>query len=243
MRSGDAGSLRIAICDDRDADRAALGRALETYLAARGRTARVVSCSDSAALLAANAVEPFDVFLLDVVLSETNGIELAQRLQAAGSTAAVIFASTSPEYAADSFGAGVSYLIKPYTDVQFGAAFDRALAALAQRRNTSVVFKSAEGIRRVRTNDIRRAETRGHHQEVLLASGDSLLVRMSHGELMERLTSFDAFVEVGLSSIVNLDYVLEIANGRAVLDDGTEVAIPRRIFARVYDAFFRHYCS
>lgn len=232
MRGRDARSLRVAICDDTDSDRAALERA-----------ASVVSCADTPTLLAAHAVEPFDILLLDVVLSGSNGIELARQLQSAGSHAVVVFVSSSPEFAADSFGAGVSYLIKPYTDVQFGAAFDRALAALAQQRDESIVFKCPEGVRRIAASDIRRAETRGHHQEIFLAAGGQFLVRLSHADLFARVEPFGSFVEAGLSSVLNLDHVLEVANGRAVLDDGTEVIIPRRLFARIHDAFFRHYCS
>jgi len=243
MRSGDARSLRIAICDDIDSDRAALARALAAYLKGCERTARVVSCADAQTLLAAHAVEPFDMLLLDVVLSEANGIELARRLQSAGSHAVVVFVSSSPEFAADSFGAGVSYLIKPYTDVQFGAALDRAVAALTRQRDGSLVFKCLEGVRRIVASDIRCAETRGHHQEISLKSGGKLLIRLSHADFFERVKPFGSFVEAGLSCVLNLDHVLEVANGRAILDDGTEVGIPRRLFARVHDAFFRHYCT
>ena len=243
MRNGDSESLRIAVCDDTPDDRAALERVLAEYLAAHGRNDSVTSFADARTLLAANAVEPFDLLVLDVVLSGTTGIELAELLRTAGSTAPVVFASTSAEYAAASYGVGVSYLLKPYTDAQFGVAFDRALAASAQRHDETVVFKCADGTRRVAAKDIRRAETRGHYQDVSVTTGETFSVRMSHAEFFDCVKTLAPFVEAGLSSVLNLSHVRKVADGRAFFDDGVDIVIPRRLYAAVHDAFFRHFCG
>ena len=51
------------------------------------------------------------------------------------------------------------------------------------------------------------------------------------------------FVEAGLSSVLNLSHVRKVADGRAFFDDGVDIAIPRRLYATVHDAFFHHFCS
>ena len=82
-------------------------------------------------LLALAAHEQIDVLILDITLPDMTGIELARRLQKAGSTAKIIFLTVhnDPDYAREAFQAGaVAFVVKPRLASDLIRAIRAALA-------------------------------------------------------------------------------------------------------------------
>ena len=58
--------------------------------------------------------EHYDIYLLDVVMPGLNGIELAKEIRSSDKAADIIFLTSSPEFAVESYTVKASnYLVKP----------------------------------------------------------------------------------------------------------------------------------
>ncbi len=75
----------------------------------------------------------FDVLLMDVYLSDGNGIESAAVLREKGFWGVIIFKSSSQEDLVKALSVNpLYYLIKPVSQEEFDGAMDRAVAAIRQ---------------------------------------------------------------------------------------------------------------
>lgn len=106
--------MKIAICDD---DLTELNR-ITAFLDEYSKTKRILlTCKTfcSSIELASTAMqESYDLYLLDILMPALNGIELAREIRNFDRAADLIFLTSSPEYAVDSYTVKASdYLLKP----------------------------------------------------------------------------------------------------------------------------------
>lgn len=224
--------LKLALCDDEAVQREAISGLLREYAAQRPELAvKLAVFSSGQTLLAAEEDEHFDLYVLDVVMPDTSGIELGVRLRELGSAGAIIFLSVSPEFAVESFAAqAFYYLIKPPAPEQLYQVLDQAVAAMEKRRDACVMVKTKDGTRLVRLDAIQYAELTGRSVRYHLAGGeqvDSVTLRSSFREEMASLLSSSGFFACGASFVVNLYYVHAVEPRALRLDDGGQVPLAR----------------
>ena len=220
---------RVLLIDDD----AALTRLVSEYLGGAGFA--VESCADGAAGLAAlrraaGTGRPFDLLVLDLMLPDTDGLELCRRLRADAALGALpIVMLTARGDEADrivglELGAD-DYLGKPFHPRELLARLRAVLrrgAGGAARREAPLRFGRLEidrGARVVRVDGEPRALT-GHQFDLLVALAESAGRVLSREALMSRLRgreleAFDRSIDVHVSRI------------RAAIED--DAAHPRRI--------------
>ena len=109
---------RIAVCDDSEQDRRDIYNIAAEAFDRLNITAELVLFDGAGALLDALSQESaqYDLFLLDVLMDEKNGIELAELLRQRGNRSHIIFVSVSKDYAIDGYKVSADdYLLKPLT--------------------------------------------------------------------------------------------------------------------------------
>ena len=118
--------LRVAIVDDE-----ALARARIRRLLRREPDVRVAAeCADGAAAVAAILEQAPDLVFLDVQMPELDGFGVLRALPA-DRLPEVVFVTAFDSYAVRAFEARArDYLLKPFTETRFHAAFERARAAI-----------------------------------------------------------------------------------------------------------------
>ena len=93
-------SVFIAICDDEANDLDEMETMTSELLKAEGISCVISRFGDAGSLLSAvQGGETFEILLLDVMMENLNGIELAAALRKQGNDTAVVFASTNREMA------------------------------------------------------------------------------------------------------------------------------------------------
>ena len=121
----------IAILDD---DKTCLNEIIslvERWIEASGNKWTIRSYTNEEELFSDAAKDGFSLYLLDVVLSDTNGIAFAKRLRAESPDAIVIFISSSVEYAADSYDVNAFYyLLKPLSEDKLFPVLNNAAGGL-----------------------------------------------------------------------------------------------------------------
>ena len=142
--------LKIALCDDEPGQRSLTGGLLREYMEQRpSLAARLTVVSSGEELLEqAEAEGGFDLYVLDVIMPELSGIDVGVKLRELGSDAPIIYLTTSPDYAVDSYLAqAFYYILKPVDRFQLFEVLDRAAALLEKRRAVSMPIKTKSGVR------------------------------------------------------------------------------------------------
>lgn len=229
----------IAICDDDAGFASSFQRQLTRVLEGLGAAGRIAVFPDPDALLqTVQQGARYQLLFLDVLFAgEEKGIRLVSTLRESGCGADIVFMSTCPDYAVDSFDAApLHYLVKPVADAKLQAAVSRFLD------------KNAPCLLRLRTH-------RGHAQlslpevaffEIFVRE---IVVHKSDGtkqscvgtlkELEERLPA-GGFVRPHRSYLVNLDHIVEIVRYQIRVSTGETLPVSQKLYAQVQQAIIDH---
>ena len=234
--------LSIAICDDNAADLRQEQAYLVEYLRAHpDLEGQVFSFSSGEGLLdAARARGGFDLYVLDVVMPEMDGIQAGFALRTQGERGEIIYLTNSIDFAADSYDVhAFFYLLTPEDRDKLFGVLDSAVKKLEQRWSSAVVVHTAAGSRRILLERIRFVERVGRYVRYFCTDGtvDSQTIRMSFREAAAPLLADRRFYLCGASFVLNFQYVAGVQGQTALLDDGQAVTLPRTVAAEFKKAW------
>ncbi len=229
----------IAICDDDVSFAASFQGQLCQLLDQRDAAYQVQVFSDPDQLR--RAIEDgqrFELLFLDVLFAQAErGITLAGSLREAGCDADVIFMSSAPEFAADSFDvAPLHYLVKPVAEEKLAAALERFLA-----KNTPylVRFSTYRGQLQVHLAEVTFFEVFAREIVIHRVNGTKESCAGTLKELEEHLPA-RAFVRPHRSYLVNLDYITEIVRYHIRVTTGETIPVSQRLYTEVQQAIIDH---
>ena len=211
---------KIAVCDDREEERAALGAMLREYSGScPGLSISVFSSGQQ--LLLSEGGSDFDLYILDVIMPEMSGIELGIRLRELGCRGTIIYLTVSPDFAVDSYDArAFHYLLKPVKSTRLFEVLDQALEEAEQKKAACVTVKTL-------VNHTARYHL--SNRETI----DSVTLRRSFRSELDALLRHPEFVLCGASFAVNLRYVTEVNKStlrlQGALPDSIRIPMPRGI--------------
>lgn len=185
------------------------------------------------------------MMFLDVQMPECGGFDVLELL-GGDMPPAVIFVTAYDEYALRAFEAGaLDYLLKPFDDVRFGRALQRAkdrfVNAPKQRAISQIAVKNRGQVLFLNVSEIDWIEAADYC--ACLHVGDAThMVRRTLQQLEEDLDP-GKFSRIHRSIIVNCDRVrgLELQNGgeyEVVLKSKVRLRLSRRFRKRFQDLFF-----
>lgn len=224
--------LRIAVCDDEEKQLNKTALLLNRYFQCRpGLEGELETFQSGSALLArAKEAGRFDLYLLDILMPESSGIETARRLRALGQDGEIIYLTCSNDFAADSYDVGAFfYLLKPVEEQKLFQVLDGAVEKLNRRRSSAVVVTTADGPRRILLERIRYVERVGRCMRYYCTDGtaDSQSIRASFREMVSPLLADPRFYLCGASFVLNFQHVTGVSGQIALLDNGQTVPLPR----------------
>lgn len=116
--------MKIAICDDDKTEQLQILELLEGYFKGRKNKPAIKTFSSSIELASIACYEQFDLYLLDVIMPILNGIELAKEIRGFDKASDIIFLTSSPEFAVESYTVkAANYLGKANTKSCFFSGF------------------------------------------------------------------------------------------------------------------------
>ena len=114
---------------------------------------------------------------------------------------------------------------------------DLLLKDIKEERKRYLILQTKGRINRVALRDILYLEAQKRCQQVYLADGDTLTLRMTMTSLFEILSEYQEFVKVGAAYIVNLEHVKSLK-----IDNGDAVHLPRGAYQVLREQYFDFYC-
>ena len=224
--------LRIALCDDEEKHLNQTAALLAAYLRVRPRLNGQVECFQSGGELLARAENDggFDLYILDILMPELNGIETGRLLRALGEGGEIVYLTNSNDFAADSYDVrAFFYLLKPVQENKLFQIVDGAVEKLNRRRSNAIVVSTADGPRRILLEHIRYVERVGRFMRYYCTDGvvDSQTIRVSFREMAIPLLADRRFYLCGASFVLNFQHVAGVNGQVALLDNGQAVTLPR----------------
>ncbi len=241
------GLLRIAVCDDDAAELARTETLLKEFRARRPDLAAGVTVFPSALGLldALGTGSDFDIYLLDVLMPGKNGIEAGKELRGLGRDGAIIYLTTSPDYAVDSYQTqAFYYLLKPVDRDRLFQVLDLAVEALDKRRDQTTIVSTAAGLRSIPLKDILYVERVDRSMRYYLVGGETVDSRTLRGSLRDGaapLLEDSRFFLCGASFVLGLHHVKSVERGRATLDSGSWVPVSQSACGELKQAWMNYW--
>lgn len=226
--------MRIAICDD---DAVCRGQTLDIatdYAEARKDIELYFETfAEPRTLLEATRKKgAYDIYILDIVMPEINGIELGKALRSMGADGKIIYLTSSEEYALDSFRVrAFDYILKPIAMDSFYAALDEAISSVSIKRDKVLLVKTRENNARIAFDSILYAELSRRTVIYHLIGGkkvESTTLRTAFTEAVAELITDRRFVLCGASTAVNLHHVTAVESEGAVFSDGERIMLGKK---------------
>ncbi|NLG93221.1 MAG: response regulator transcription factor [Clostridiales bacterium] len=220
--------LQIAVCDDNLDELSHLVQLINSY-----RLSKHLNCEyavfpngfDLVSLLEKG--KRFDIYCLDILMPGFSGIDVAKEIRTFDKTATILFFTSSPEFALESYSVkAINYVLKPISKEKLFSAFDELLEQIkVEKKDDAIIVKSSEGIQKILISNLVFAEVIGRNVLYHLLSGKVIECTDSFSSVCNHLLKYGCFVKTHRSYIVNMQYVDTIENHRVTLQNLSSVPV------------------
>lgn len=225
----------IAICDDDQLFLSAFKPMLTDALASRNISCHLTFYSDPASLW--QAIEHgrfFHLLFLDVFFEAEKGIRFAKFLRERNSQTDIVFMSSFPGYAAESYDAfPLHYLLKPIDPKKLDVALTRFIN---KNESQKLHFITSKGHLFLSIADILFFEIYGHQIVIHLENGIKESCVGTLKELEQSLPPL-TFVRPHRSYLVNLGRISKISRYQILLSSGDVIPVSRDLYSAVLNSF------
>lgn len=232
--------IHIAICDDSKQERQILAALFKRYQELHATPLQIHIFQNGFSLLdAIDQGKRFDITILDILMPGENGIEIARNIRASGTDTEIIFLTSSPEYAVDSYEVKAqNYLLKPVTEEKFFASIDSILAELDEKDTASfIIYTTEKQYSRIRVSSLVYGEVT--HRTITLHLADQTMISavMTFTEFLDILKAYPDFIYPHRSYAVNMNYIQYVTKSDIILTDGQKIPLSRNNYTKISEQF------
>lgn len=236
--------MRIAICDDMEAELQRIASLTMQYIKERDICADIRTFSHPDALLTACELKPFHIYLLDMVMPMMSGLELGRSIRRMNTDAQIIFITTEPGFALDAYSVTpLHYLIKPVDTAALFSALDLAAKKVDYGEEITVTIKTKEGLRTFSISSIACCEYVRHTVVYTLASGERVETTTIQGRFtghVAQIMGDRRFIQPHAAYVVNMSRVERLTKDGFTLKGGTFVPVSGKHFATTRNAYMSY---
>lgn len=232
-----ADRLKIAICDDDPKDLLQIVSLLESYRHDRKADFYYVSFENATELLASMDRWAYDLLLLDILMPGVSGMQAAREIRQRDSRAEIVFLTSSPEYAVESYSVRAHYyLLKPVTEEKLFPILDR-LASDFKKPEDALRITTQGNVFNLPYRKIECVEVIAKKLYFYLIDGSSREISGSLADFEQLLLRKSGFIKVHRSYIINLQWVQELRQREIITAAGRRVPVARAACAQVRTAY------
>lgn len=241
--------IHVALCDDETAYHEITRKLLAEYGRKTSPDSFSLSCFSSGKELldAISAKGNFDIYILDIIMPDISGIQLGAALREQGDNGLIIYLTSSPDFAVESYSTdALHYLLKPVDNGQFFQCMDKAVSRLNRSLSETIAIKTPDSTRMIPCRNILYAERMNRHIRYYLNNHnviDGVTFNGSFRNAISALTACYGFLIVGSSFVVNLYYVTEVKKSDLLLTGDHRIPIPRRTYETVKSKWADYWLS
>ncbi|MDD4543136.1 MAG: LytTR family DNA-binding domain-containing protein [Clostridia bacterium] len=229
--------LRIAICDDNSRDLSHITSLVESYKKNKKTDIVYMSFHNAIDLLESLKKKECDLLLLDVLMPGFNGLQAAHELRKQNDKIEIIFLTSSPEYAVESYNVRAHhYLLKPATEDKLFPLLDKLIEKL-KKPEEAIIVKSSSSVFTIPYKNIEYVEINAKTIYFYLTDNDVKKVSGSMAEYEALLLKRSGFIKVHRSYLVNLHWVQQLNQKELITLTGRKVPIARTVYTQIRTAY------
>lgn len=237
--------MKIVICDDDSTELEKCKKVVDEFIISE-QTEQVITAdtftngNDLLCFIKRNGAS--DVFILDILMPGMNGIELAEEIRQTNKDCKIIFLTSSPEFAVNSYKVNAFYyLLKPFSEVELKSLLNKALYEMSEEKSNSIMVKEKGRLTRIQFHNIEYVESMKHTILFHLHNDEIISCYGTLNEFSDILLSNKRFIKCHKSFIVNMNYVISISNKDFILKDKTLVPISKQVYQQVKNAYIDYF--
>jgi DNA-binding LytR/AlgR family response regulator len=220
--------LQIAVCDDNIEELSNMVQLINLYRVSKNFSCEYAVFPNGFELVSAlEKGKRFDIYCLDIMMPGFTGIDAAREIRGFDKTAPILFFTSSPEFALESYSVkAINYVLKPVTKEKFFFTFDDLLEQIkAKKGEEAVIVKSNEGIQKILISNLVFAEVIGRNVLYHLRSGKVIECTEPFSSVCDTLLKYKGFIKPHRSYLVNMQYVDTIENHQVTLQTLSSIPV------------------
>jgi len=219
--------MYIAVCDDQPEELKTVVSLLNIWQKENKTALQYKTFQNAADLLDAAIKVRFSLYLLDVMMPGTNGISAAQEIRSFDEAAEIVFLTSSPSFAYESYGVhALDYLLKPIRKEMLFHILDQLLLQ-EQNLQECLTLKCGQALIRIPFTQLAYVEVINKHLYFNLTNGQVKEVFGSLKDYEKLLLSHPEFMRVHRSYIVNMLQVAELSPAVIRTFSGKNIPVSR----------------
>lgn len=230
--------LSIAVCDDASTDCTCIANMTEQILRSKNVMHRIAEFKSAQELLEAiqNGTQ-FQILVLDVMMDEMDGMELAALLRQQKNQAAIIFISNNREMAMQGYEVNASrYLAKPVNSEKLQEALFHCCSSQYEKRE--ILLPTGQGQHRTYVSDIQFVEAFDRGTRFVFVD-ESVETKLKFSEVGAMLPE-NSFVLCHRAFIANLSFVKRIRHYEFEMKSGVLVPISKHRYSEINKKFLAY---
>lgn len=184
--------------------------------------------------------EKFDLVFLDVIMPYRNGIELAKEIRNFNHDIKIIFITSSPDFAVESYTVNAEkYILKPVTKEKIFSILDKVFL-IRERMDEGITVKCKTSISRILFSKLEYVEIKNKKLSFYLIDGT---VKETYATLLEYediILAHKEFVRVHRSFIINMFQIKKIENGEINTYNNQIIPISRYYSSNFKSQYMKH---
>lgn len=236
--------MKLAIIEDEQVHTELLSRYIETWSTVRNVPVTIKSFPSAESFLFTwEEQRDFDVLFVDIQMKEITGMEMAKQVREQDPDIAIIFTTGIADYMEEGYDVdAMHYLLKPINEERLYRCMDRVLQK--DRKEQYLLVKTKEEILKLSVKSIMYVEAKGHGCviEFCPLAGRTFQVETTEGisEMEETLREPD-FVRCHRAYLCRIDKIKYISRAWIELDNGSRIAVSRRLYSHVNQVFLNFF--
>ena len=232
--------LRIAICDDDLQELTRITNILEIYRIKNNTILTYKLFQNGLDLLEAISGGEYDILLLDILMPGINGIQVAHEIRSFDKEVKIIFLTSSPEFAAESYSVeAYYYLIKPSSEERIFPLLNKILYE-ATKPIDSIMVKLQSSILRIDYEKLEFVEV--FNKKILFHLSNNIIETISGtlSQYEKELLSHSEFIKVHRSYIVNMHWINKIDSKEITTYNQKKIPISRLLYSHVRERYMKY---
>ena len=212
-------TITIVICDDSSLVTRQITEYLHAYMQTIPTSLQLYSYSDGHSLISSfQKGNDFGICFLDILMPGFSGMETAREIRHFNTHTRIIFLTSSPEYALESYEVrAYDYILKPVTPERLNRLMNEVLKEIEHTDGTGIVVRSDEGVQMLLLANIIYVEAMEKKTVYHLYPEGTVTCKEKFAEVCSRLNREGMFLQTHRSYVINLNYVDRIKENDILL--------------------------
>lgn len=233
--------IRIAVCDDKPEELNRISYILNLYQTTNQLHMGIHDFSSGFSLLdALDSGERFDIIILDIIMPGENGMDIAREIRKNHTEIEIIFLTSSPEYAVESYEVNANnYILKPVSEDKLFMVIEKCLKHIDNECSAGLILRTgANQYTRILYSKLLYGEAMRKTVNLHLSDNTVVSSVMTFTKLVTLLENNSDFVKTHRSYIVNMNYIEHISKNEIIMMNGDRIPIPPKKYSEVSKIFF-----